>query len=158
MSIFLFLGKTFFIWACLFIVGFAFGDGSEVPDDPVFDCLYDLTYKGLECYVSSYFRCCFVIPKYFRTSFENFYVCLFCFCFKRVESRLKAQIHCWSIMHQVAVTGLKKWLESASQSSLNNFSLRARENIYSGQEKLFNLSIMPNNGLWWKIINIANKS
>ena len=83
MAIFLFLGKTFFIWACLFIVGFAFGagDGSEVPDDPVFDCLKDLTYEGLQCYVSSYFRCCFVITKYFRNSFENFYVCLPLFLF-----------------------------------------------------------------------------
>ena len=88
MAILLFLGKTFFIWACLFIVGLAFGDGSEVPDDPVFDCLKDLTLEALECYVSSYFWRCSVITKYFRNSFESFYVCLLCFCFKRVQSRV----------------------------------------------------------------------
>lgn len=54
--IFLFIAdKTFFIWASFFIVGLAFGYGSEVPDDPVFDCLKNLTYEGRECYVSSYF-------------------------------------------------------------------------------------------------------
>ena len=53
MVIFLFVGKAIFIWASLFIVGLAFGDGSVVPDDSVFDCLADLTYEGFECYVSS---------------------------------------------------------------------------------------------------------
>ena len=84
MGIFLFLGKTLFIWASLFIVGLAFGHGSEAPDDPVFDCLRDLTSEGLECYVSSYFWCSSFIPKYFRNTYESSYVCLLCFCFKRV--------------------------------------------------------------------------
>lgn len=47
------LGKAFLVWATLFVMGLAFSDGSEVPNDPVFDCLKTFTLQALQCYVST---------------------------------------------------------------------------------------------------------
>ncbi|KAL9983590.1 hypothetical protein ACROYT_G005785 [Oculina patagonica] len=44
------LGKAFLVWATLFVMGLAFSDGSEVPNDPVFDCLKTFTLQALQCY------------------------------------------------------------------------------------------------------------
>lgn len=48
-----YLGKAFLVWATFFVLGLTFSNGSQVPKDPVFDCLNTNTRRASQCYVSS---------------------------------------------------------------------------------------------------------
>ena len=63
--------KTFLLWAAMFVIGFAFGDGGLVPNDPVFDCLQGTSYDAMECYhdVSKRFGMALDLPT--KSSFES---------------------------------------------------------------------------------------